>query len=297
MGRARDVDMTSHLLISPIERICVDAVGADAATYLHSQLSNDIQSLVVGESRHSFVLDPNGKIVALVRVSRLRDDAFVLDTDSVPGLSEMLLARLNKFRIRVDVNFTASTRSGLAVRSLDDEPISDSTRELLADPSNLVVEAWWGNGRAVDVLPIAEGTNVDIERIGEDIDATVESAHAVDEERVRTGWPAMGSEILPGETLVAATGLVAIAVNFSKGCYPGQELVERMDSRGSSAPRTLRRIATDDLQQATGQSIQVGESIVIDGSEVGTVTSIAGKWALASVSRQIDLGELVSPPN
>jgi folate-binding protein YgfZ len=295
--RLRDIDMSSHLLISPIERLCVEVVGADAATYLHSQLSNDIQSLSVGHSRYSFVLDPSGKIVALVRVSRLRDDVFLLDTDSVSGLSDVLLARLNKFKIRVDVNFTATTRSGVAIRSLNDRPISDSTREVLAGSSNLVVEAWWGDGRAIDVLSVPNGEVLDVGRIGADIDASRDSSESFDEARVRTGWPAMGSEILPGETLVAATGLAGIAVNFTKGCYPGQELVERMDSRGSRAPRTLRRIGTDELHDAIGQPIRAGESIVIDGSEVGTVTSMAGEWVLAVVSRQIELGDLVSPPN
>ena len=50
----------------------------------------------------------------------------------------------------------------------------------------------------------------------------------------------MGFEIVPGETIPAATGVVPVAVNFTKGCYPGQELVERMDSRGADAPKQLR---------------------------------------------------------
>ena len=58
--------------------------------------------------------------------------------------------------------------------------------------------------------------------------------------RVADGWPAMGVEIEPGETIPAETGVVAVAVDFRKGCYPGQELVERMDSRGATAPRSLR---------------------------------------------------------
>ena len=49
----------------------------------------------------------------------------------------------------------------------------------------------------------------------------------------------MGAEILPGETIPAETGLAETAISFTKGCYPGQELVERMDSRGSTAPRHL----------------------------------------------------------
>ncbi len=53
----------------------------------------------------------------------------------------------------------------------------------------------------------------------------------------------MGTEIVPAETIPASLGeVVRVAVSFTKGCYPGQELVERMDSRGSSAPQVLRRV-------------------------------------------------------
>ena len=289
--------MSGQLLISPIERMCVKAVGADSVSYLHSQLSNDIRSLPIGHSCQSFVLDPNGKIVALVRVSRLLESVVLLDTDAVPGLSDLLLERLNRFKIRVDVLLSASFRTGIAVRSLEDEPIPNSTRELLAGSRNFVADAWWGDGRAVDVLPASDDEVLDIGRFGENPGVPVDGAHRLEEERVRRGWPAMGCELLPGETLVAATGLAGIAVNFIKGCYPGQELVERMDSRGSSAPRTLRRIRVDDLNEAVGGSIGIGEAITIDGTEVGAITSMSGEWALAYVSRLIELGELVSSQN
>jgi len=65
----------------------------------------------------------------------------------------------------------------------------------------------------------------------------------------------------------AGTGLTRIAVSFTKGCYPGQELVERMDSRGAEAPRTLRR-----LDVAEGS---VAGTPVLDGDqEVGELTTV-----------------------
>ncbi len=68
------------------------------------------------------------------------------------------------------------------------------------------------------------------------------SDETLEYDRIVVGWPRLGSEIVPGETIPGGTGLVPIAVNFTKGCYPGQELVERMDSRAAQAPRTLRRL-------------------------------------------------------
>jgi folate-binding protein YgfZ len=104
--------------------------------------------------------------------------------------------------------------------------------------------------------------------------------------RVAAGWPRMGFEIVPGETIPAVTGVVSVAVNFTKGCYPGQELVERMDSRGADAPRTLRIVDVD-------AGAMIGDRVLADdGSEVGVLTSVspAGGLALALVKRGHDIG-------
>ena len=96
----------------------------------------------------------------------------------------------------------------------------------------------------------------------------------------------MGTEIEPGSTIPATTGVVLLAVNFHKGCYPGQELVERMDSRGADAPRSLRII---DLTSGGAVGDVVHDS---DGHEVGTITSATGDGGigLAYVKRGADVG-------
>ena len=104
--------------------------------------------------------------------------------------------------------------------------------------------------------------------------------------RVAAGWPRMGHEIVPGETIPAVTGVVPIAVSFTKGCYPGQELVERMDSRGADAPRLLRVV---DVQAGASVGDPVHDAA---GAEVGTITSLSptGAVALALVKRGVDVG-------
>jgi folate-binding protein YgfZ len=104
--------------------------------------------------------------------------------------------------------------------------------------------------------------------------------------RVAAGWPRMGHEIVPGETIPAVTGVVPVAVSFTKGCYPGQELVERMDSRGADAPRSLRVVPLD-------PGASVGDPVRdAAGAEVGVVTSVspAGDLGIAAVSRGHDVG-------
>ena len=129
-----------------------------------------------------------------------------------------------------------------------------------------------GRGRtaAVAVLCVVGGDDV----IGPDPqppDGVREgTATELEAARVGDGWPAMGVEIAPGDTIPAETGVVAVAVDFRKGCYPGQELVERMDSAGPSAPRSLRIVDVDD-------GAQPGDPIEHDGQQVGR-PDVGRRW-------------------
>lgn len=200
--------------------------GPDALTYLHSQVSQDLRDLGVGGARWSFVLEPTGKIVGFTRIVRDGEESFRLVTD--PGAGEALLARIDRFRIRVRAETS-------------------------------LVPA---------VAPIA---------------AEAEQA------RVRAGWPRTGVDLEPGRTLPAETGLTGIAVNFTKGCYPGQELVERMESRAAEAPRSLRR-----LEVADG-SVPGDDVLDEHGEVVGSITSVAGTAAIVSVKRGVDVGRPLDP--
>ena len=93
------------------------------------------------------------------------------------------------------------------------------------------------------------------------------------------------AQIVPGQTIPAVTGVVPVAVSFTKGGYPGQELVERMDSRGADAPLSLRIVDVD-------AGTAVGDPLVVAGAEVGSITSVspAGTLALALVRRGHEVG-------
>lgn len=199
-------------------RDVVTVRGPDAESYLHSQLSQTVAGMEVGDVRWTFALEPTGKIVALARIVRRADDVFELDTDR--GFGDALAAQLNRFKIRVDAEISVARRDH----------------------------------------------------------------HADELARVAAGWPKMGAEIVPGETIPGGTGLASIAVDFKKGCYPGQELVERMDSRAASAPRSLRRLTVD-------EGTTPGSPVVDGDQEVGMVTSVAGPHAIAWVKRTSDVGE------
>ena len=194
--------------------------GPDAATYLQSQVSQDLGDMAVGEARWTFLLQPAGKVDVLARVTRTGDQSYSLDTD--PGYGAVLEARLNRFKIRVKA--------------------------------------------AVTPEPASDGTPPDEDR------------------RIAAAWPRMGAEIVPGETIPAETGLADVAISFTKGCYPGQELVERMDSRGSTAPRRLTILPKRDGDAA-------GTAVLSGGVEIGTITSVGTTQVLAYVKRAHDGAE------
>ena len=99
----------------------------------------------------------------------------------------------------------------------------------------------------------------------------------------------MGSE-LDGGTIPAEAPVVDASVSFTKGCYTGQELVARVDSRGDNTPRKLR------IVHGLGQPV-AGDELTLDDAVAGTITSVAadgdGFVALAYVKRSaLDASEL-----
>src|SRR5262245_60968342 len=103
-------------------RDVVAVEGPDAATYLQSQVSQDLEGMTPGESRLTVLLEPTGKVDVLARVTMAADDRFELDTD--PGFGEALEARLNRFKIRVKATVEASPAPAGAVAADDDARIA-----------------------------------------------------------------------------------------------------------------------------------------------------------------------------
>ena len=106
-------------------------------------------------------------------------------------------------------------------------------------------------------------------------------------QRILAGMPKMGAE-LTDETIPGEGGqqLIDLSVSFTKGCYTGQELVARIDSRGGNVPRPIRVI------QADGE-LAVGDEVRVDGDVVGVVTSAIGDVALAPLMRRVEVGDFV----
>jgi len=258
----------------PLQRDVVRVSGADAVEYLQGQLSQDVAALGVGESADSLILTPQGKLDALVRVSRTGDEELILDVDG--GFGEVVATRLARFKLRVKVVIEPLTWRCVALRGPHAAAGETAGTSLTATFS-------WNGVTGVDLLgeapEIPDGVRL----------CSVEAWESV---RVEAGIPAMGSE-LDERTIAAEADLLERCVSFSKGCYTGQELVARLDARGNRVARHLRGLvvvglASGPSDTASGAPIVApGSEIVSDGKVVGTVTSAA--WS-PTFGRPVALG-------
>lgn len=263
-----------------LHRDVIAASGPDALAYLQGQFSQDVAALAPGDSAWSLVLAPAGRVDALVRVTRLDpqlvdgggDGAamYLLDTDG--GWGEALLARLNRFKLRTKANFESLPWRTVALRGPQVHPPAPSKS------APVVADASWPGLPGVDIIGPAPQMPDGVEEAG---------SGAYEAARIEAGVPAMGAE-LTERTIPAEAGIVARTVSFTKGCYTGQELVARIDSRGSHVARRLRGILLP-------AGVQAGTPVEADGKEVGWVTSVAFSPALGWVALGY-VGRAVTPP-
>jgi tRNA-modifying protein YgfZ len=207
-----------------LERDVVRVWGPDAETYLQGQTSQDVARLASGSSAWALVLQPQGKLDVFVRVYRVGPDEFLLDSDA--GMGAPLVTRLTRFKLRTKVDVEQLPWRAVAVRG----PGAGEATPATEDGDVVIVPFAWGSLAGYDLLgpsPALPAQAVPVEPA------------AYEAVRVEAGFPRHGSE-LDERTIPAEAGLVDAAVSFTKGCYTGQELVARIDSRGSNVPRRLR---------------------------------------------------------
>ncbi len=93
-----------------LDRDVIGATGPEAGTFLQGQLSQDVLALPDRGTAWSWLLAPTGKVEALVRVTRLADDDWLLDTDL--GWGQPVIERLNRFKLRTKVELSRPLLAG-----------------------------------------------------------------------------------------------------------------------------------------------------------------------------------------
>ena len=254
--------------------------GPDATSFLQAIVSQDLDPVDDGETVASLLLHPQGKVDVSFRATK-RDDEWWLDTD--PAFGPHLAEALARYKIRVKVDILDRTaETGLA--SLVGESVWS-----IVDPQGATIDQThllstdWGGVEGVDVIGPVDAVRAWIDESG----VRHGTAEEFDALRIAAGVPALGVDV-DDSTIPQEAGLEVDAVSFTKGCFIGQELVCRIDSRGH-VNRFLRRLSLP------GTTVPPpGAEVARDDKVVGTVTSataVPGEdrvVALAMVRREVE---------
>jgi glycine cleavage system T protein len=257
------------------------ATGADHVTFLHNMLSNDVKGLVPGQGTHATLLDIKGHILADLRVYRERDQ-IVLETDA--DLVSKVMQTLERYIIMDDVTLRPLELFGVALQGPGSSALLGKIVD--ADVPSLDreydhAEAKLPDGERVRVVK-ASSTGEDGYEIWADagtvphvweavrcasgnFEARPCGTEALETLRIEAGIPRYGAE-LGEDTLPLEAGLLS-ALSFTKGCYIGQEVVERTRSRGH-----VNWMLAGFFVQADAPP-PAGEKLFLEGKEMGEITS------------------------
>jgi tRNA-modifying protein YgfZ len=256
----------------------LSVTGPDAAEYLQGQCSQDLSGLGVGQGVDSLVLEPDGKLCALIRVVRTADDDFAVDVEG--GYGQAVAERLARFRLRSKVTIEPLPWSCVALRGSEAAgAVSGDARS--SGPTGGApyrIPVRWNGTEGADLLGPGSENAVPA-------NARWCGEGAWEALRVEAGIPSMGRE-LDGRTIAAEAGLVERTVSLTKGCYTGQELVARLDARGNRVARRLYGLVfqVPEGSEPPDATSLVGASVAVEGRDApaGTVTSAAWSPALGA---------------
>ena len=246
-----------------VARDVLVVTGPDATSFLQGQLSQDVAALAPGEVASSLLLQPDGKLHCRLRVSRRTGERFVCDLAA--GLGDAARARLERFKLRVAVDLQVLGLTMLAVRGAAAPP---------APPAGLDGDGSGDGPAPVVVAGVSWGSVAGWDLVAEEVtppeDVRLCEPEALEAVRIEAGVPAAGRELTEG-LIPAEAGVVAETVSFTKGCFVGQELVARIDSRGGNTPRRLRGVVLGDAAPPSAGAELTDDS----GSTIGRITSSA----------------------
>lgn len=255
----------------------IRVTGEDRARLLHAMSTNDVNQLAPGQGLYAFFLNDKGRILADACVYNL-GPALFLDTE--PETGEKLRDHLDRYIIADDVELSDVTHAWAAI-----DLAGPNSNELASELGIPLPEAKygildWERGfvvrlQAIRVFLPVEAKQEFVSRLerAHIPHASVEEARIV---RIENGIPRYGEEISE-RYLVQETGVLD-AVHTNKGCYLGQEIVERVRSRGQ-VHRVLRPVRIE----ATDPPAP-GAKLSLAGKDVAEIASAVYSPALGRVA-------------
>jgi folate-binding protein YgfZ len=263
--------------ISSLENVgWIRVTGEDRVRWLNGMVTNSIQALNLGEGTYNFLLSVQGRIQGDATIFAGADDLLMeTETSQVSGL----MALLDRFIIMDDVELADITpnRSGLSLVG----PQASSLLQQIGVAENFnplsTHTIAWGDAQISVVhaysplVPRYElwadaATTAKLHTALSTAGATHCEHQALNWLRMLEGTPLYGTDIRDRE-LPQETGQTR-ALHFAKGCYLGQEIVERIRSRGN-VHRTFSGFSLD------GELPVAGALLEADGKQVGELTSVA----------------------
>jgi folate-binding protein YgfZ len=282
------------------------ATGSDRLRWLNGMVSNTVQALPEGQGNYSFLLSVQGRIQGDCYVYRRADD-LLLDTslDQLP----VLMSHLDHFIVMDDVEladvsgqWTALALTGpAAARTLATLGIplsnSNAANAILSDAK--MTSARIGEVECI----LIEAYRVAVPRY--ELWIAPEHVLAVWETLQAAGAQACGLEAMEALRVFEATPLYGVdlndrdlpqetaqarALNFNKGCYLGQEIVERIRSRGK-VNRQFRQFALQGTQPAVPFDLRSGDQVVGRITSVASLASAGGPETLALGFIRLEVAE------
>ncbi|MGY8707905.1 folate-binding protein [Bradyrhizobium sp. 18BD] len=252
------------------DRAVIKVAGDDARNFLNGLITTDIDRLKPGLGRFGALLTPQGKIIVdflITEVPPGHGGGFLIDCPK--ALAENLATKLKFYKLRAKVT----------VENLD-----------LG-----VLAAWDGQPAAQPDLAFADPRNAELgtrilipedlkQKLSDLIGAELVDAAEYEAHRIALGVPRGGLDFMYSDAFPHETNMDRLAgVDFDKGCYVGQEVVSRMQHRGTARTRSVK-VLLDDLPPEAGVSVMAGDK------SVGTMGSSAqGKGiALVRIDRVAD---------
>jgi tRNA-modifying protein YgfZ len=263
------------------DRGVLKVVGADARNFLHGLVTADILDLAPGSARFCALLTPQGKIIAdfIVTEAPAKDDGgFFLDVPR--AVSAALVGKLNLYKLRAKV-LIEDLSEVLGVLAVWDGSEIPKQGLAYADPRlpTLGVRT---------MLPPHLAETAAAELGAELVDAGQYEAH-----RIALGVPQGGVDFSYGDAFPHESDMDQLGgVDFKKGCYIGQEVVSRMEHRGTARTRAVP-------VRYDGAAPQAGAAVTAGDRQIGTMGSAADGRAVAllrldRVSDAISRGEQLS---
>jgi folate-binding protein YgfZ len=270
-------------------RICL--TGSDRVRFLHGQITNDVKKLQPGAGCYAALTTANGKMESDLNVFTLPDELLL---DFEPGLTDRMSQRLEKFIVADDVQIVdAAPHYGLLtvqgpqaaevvrmVGLLEETPAREWSIAKVADGT--LGEIYVASLRRL----LRPGLDIFVPRqsMGAVVDKLMAAAKSVggracgwtafETARIESGIPRFGADM--DETNLPMECIESRAVSFNKGCYIGQEVLNRIHAIGH-VTRSLRGLRlADDLKTLPGK----GAKLFNNGKEVGYITSVIRSPAL-----------------